>query len=110
MSDPPPTGGFDDIPFADPPCVVREPAVTLGMDQLTVERMDDGYRARFLDIEGNEATYRGLRGVVARVDGEWTPIAPTGAEAVWFETARVEGPLDAQLGDDRVLRIWRPDR
>lgn len=99
-------GNFDGIPLADPPRISRRPDIVLGMQRLTVERMDDGYRARFLDQEGNEATYRGLRSVSLRRGDEWEALAPTGIEQVWFDTTRVDGPLDAQLGDDDVLRVW----
>lgn len=101
--------GFDGIPFAGAPRVARDPDVTLCMQRLTVERMDTGYRARLLDEEGNESTYRGLRGVCIQRDGEWMPLAPTGPERVWFETTRVEGRMNAVLGADRVLRVWPQD-
>lgn len=99
--------GFDGIDFGDPPRTSRNPDVVLGMDLATIEHQDDGYRVRMIDQAGHEATYRGLRGVSVRLDDTWHGVGPT--DATWFRTTRIEGDLSAQLGADRILRIWDGD-
>jgi hypothetical protein len=99
------------IPLGDPPRRSRSPAVAAGMHRLTVEATGDRYRARLVSENGHEATYDGLRGVVAWDGDDWTPIQPETDTLVCHE--RDQGDLHAQLTTDGVLRTWerheRPD-
>lgn len=91
------------LPLADPPQRTQNASFVAGMHRLTVEHMEDGYRARLTCTDGHEATYSGLREVVAWDGDDWSPIP---VEEGLVQHDRDEGDLYAQLGADGVLRVW----